>query len=114
MPANTFDIFLDDCQSVFDHDQLAQRISTRDGSAVIFDMTGIDVLPDGLLQLLGRAQAHGLEVEIMNPSSAVQEYLRVEKLNSLLLIRGTTACSSTDSGSSLENGTECKPIKHVS
>ncbi len=72
-------------------DQLLQLIEVPECSMLTFDMTGISSPPGGLVGLLACAQDCGCEVELLNPSSEVQEILRIAKVDSRLLIRGTTA-----------------------
>jgi hypothetical protein len=72
-------------------DQLLQLIALSECSQVTFDMTGISSPPGGLVGLLASAQDCGCEVELLNPSSEVQEILRIANVDSQLLIRGTTA-----------------------
>ena len=56
---------------------------------VIVDLTEISGLPSELVETLTQAQAAGHDVEILNPSPEVQEYLRRADLGSVL-IRGST------------------------
>ena len=56
---------------------------------VIVDLTGISGLPPEIREILAQAQAAGHDVEILNPSPEVQEYLRGAGLGSIL-IRGST------------------------
>src|SRR5262245_4003008 len=72
-------------------DELLQLIEVAECATVIFDMTGIDVPPRGLVGLLASAKDRGCEIELLNPSAEVQETLRMAQLDSCLLIRGTTS-----------------------
>ncbi len=72
-------------------EELRQLIEVPECCTVTIDMTGINSPPGGLVGLLATAQDSGCEVELLNPSSEVQEILRIAKLDSRLLIRGTTA-----------------------
>ncbi len=72
-------------------EQLLQLLEVPECCTVTFDMTGISAPPGGLVGLLASAQACGCEIEILNPSPNVQEILRIAKLDSRLLIRGTNA-----------------------
>ena len=64
-------------------------IAPQQGDVVIVNLTGIAGLPSELVEVLTQAQAVGRDVEILNPSLEVQEYLRREDLGSIL-IRGST------------------------
>ncbi len=55
---------------------------------VLIDLTGISGLPFEIVEGLAQAQASGRDVEILNPSLEVQEYLRGADLGSIL-IRGS-------------------------
>jgi hypothetical protein len=70
--------------------QLLALLEVPAYSNLIVDLAGVDVLPGGMLELFATAKETGREVEILNPSPAVQEVLRDEKLDSFLMIRGTT------------------------
>ncbi len=69
-------------------DELLQLVELPECSTVVFDMTGINTPPGGLLGLLASARDRGCEVEVLNPSPEVQEVLRMTKLDRRLLIRG--------------------------
>ena len=56
---------------------------------VIVNLTGIAGLPSELVEVLTEAQTAGRDVEILNPSGEVQEYLRTADFGSIL-IRGST------------------------
>jgi hypothetical protein len=56
---------------------------------LIVNLTGIADLSSELVEVLTQAQAAGRDVEILNPSPEIQEYLRSEDLGSIL-IRGST------------------------
>ncbi|MGE5193306.1 MAG: STAS domain-containing protein [Deltaproteobacteria bacterium] len=71
-------------------DEMLRLMEVPECSTVIFDMTGVDAPPSGLVGLLASAKDRGCEVELLNPSPGVQEILRVAKLDSCLLIRGAT------------------------
>lgn len=71
-------------------EQLLNLIEAPECSVVIFDLTGMDVPPSGMLGLFATAVEQGCEVELCNPSPAVLETLRIAKLDTFLLVRGTT------------------------
>jgi hypothetical protein len=49
-----------------------------------FDLTGVVVLPSGLLGLLVTIRKRGLAVEILNASDEILEVLRVTKIDQFL------------------------------
>lgn len=68
-------------------DQVFQLLQQHPDCTVIrFDLTGIRLVPSGLLGLLASVQQRGYSVEIVNPSGDVQAVLRTTKLDSLLKI----------------------------
>lgn len=71
-------------------DDLFKLIKSAEYDCLIFDLTGVNVVPAGLLGLLSSAHEQGCEVELLNPSQELQEILRAAKLDTWLLIRGTT------------------------
>jgi hypothetical protein len=52
-----------------------------------FDLTGIKVLPSGMLGLLVTLKKRGQQIELLNPSADIQEVLRVTRLLSMFSIR---------------------------
>ncbi len=56
---------------------------------VIVDLTEISGLPSELVETLTQRKRAGHDVEILNPSPEVQEYLRRSDFGSIL-IRGST------------------------
>jgi anti-sigma B factor antagonist len=59
-----------------------------DCKLLTFDVTGIKLLPSGMLGLLASVKQRGRDVEVLNPSPDVRAALRVTKLDTLLTIRG--------------------------
>lgn len=59
-----------------------------DCKLLTFDVTGIKLLPSGMLGLLASVKQRGRDVEILNPSPDVRAALRVTKLDTLLKLRG--------------------------
>jgi anti-anti-sigma factor len=49
-----------------------------------FDMTGVKLVPSGMLGLLTSIRNLGVEVHIYNPSEDVQEVLEVTRLNTIM------------------------------
>ena len=57
---------------------------------IVVNLTGVSGLPRELFELVMQAQAAGRDVEILNPSLEVQEYLRNVDFGPIL-IRGSTS-----------------------
>ena len=68
-------------------DHLISLIQEHEVQTVAFDLTGIVVIPSGLLGLLASLREHNVTVELYNPSDDVSEVLSVTRLDELLHIR---------------------------
>ena len=68
-------------------DHLISLIQEHEVQTVAFDLTGIVVIPSGLLGLLASLREHNVTVELYNPSDDVSEVLSVTRLNELLNIK---------------------------
>lgn len=51
-----------------------------------FDLTGVKLIPSGLLGLLASLRKQNVKVQIYNPSADVREVLEITKLNQVLEI----------------------------
>jgi hypothetical protein len=58
-----------------------------DCNVLTFDLTGLKLLPSGMLGLLASLHKRVHQIEVLNPSKDIQEALRVTKLNTLVKIR---------------------------
>lgn len=74
------------------HQEMFDLLDSAEFDCVIVDLTGIKVVPRGLLEMLSTAAEHGCDVELLNPSQELLQILRAAKLDISLLIRGTTCC----------------------
>ena len=71
-------------------DQLFEVLDRNpDCKALTFDVTGIKLLPSGMLGLLASLKKRVGDIEILNPSRDVHEVLRVTRLTTLFKIRNT-------------------------
>lgn len=69
-------------------EQLMKLLETHiDCKVITFDVTGVKMLPSGMLGLLASLKKRIRDIEVLNPSKDVAEALRVTKLNTLLKIR---------------------------
>ena len=66
---------------------LAGLIRENDVDVLAFDLTGVVLVPSGLLGLLASLRKTGVEVQIYNPSDDVREVLEVTHLNDIMPIR---------------------------
>jgi len=67
-------------------DELAALIAKHDCQSLAFDLTGVKLLPSGLLGLLASLRNLGVQVMIYNPSRDVREVLEITNLDQLLEI----------------------------
>ena len=71
-------------------DEVLAAIEAFACTRVVIDLTGVDAVPEGFVELLAAINHDERELEVLNPSPAVQDALRVAQLDAVLLIRGGT------------------------
>ena len=62
-------------------------IKENEATAIAFDLTGVLLMPSGLLGLLASLRQEGVEVHIYNPSADVREVLEVTHLDKVMQVR---------------------------
>jgi hypothetical protein len=68
--------------------QMAKFLDQHPECTVLtFDVTGLKLVPSGMLGLLTSMHKRVRQIEILNPSNDIREVLRVSKLNTLFKIR---------------------------
>lgn len=67
-------------------EQIVSLVEQHGTQTMAFDLTGVKLVPSGLLGLLASLRRMGIEVQIYNPSVDVAEVLEVTKLNEVLRI----------------------------
>ncbi len=67
--------------------QIEQLVQTNGTKTLAFDLTGVRLVPSGLLGLLTSLRDLGLKIQLFNPSVDVSEVLEITKLNKLFEIR---------------------------
>ena len=68
---------------------ISDLLRFNNSSIVAFDLTGVRLVPSGMLGLLvslTRIPSHPLKVQIFNPSADVREVLAITKLNRMIEI----------------------------
>lgn len=65
-------------------DELMGLIDEHDVDVMAFDVTGVKLMPSGLLGLLASLKQHGVEVHVYNPSDDVRDVLSVTHLDRLI------------------------------
>jgi hypothetical protein len=68
-------------------EQLLKIVQESGCKVLTFDLTGIRILPSGMLGLLVTLKNRGQAIELLNPSVDIQEVLRVTRLLTLFSIR---------------------------
>jgi len=64
--------------------ELSQLIEQHGCKTLAFDLTGVRLIPSGMLGLLCSIRQQGIDVHLYNPSRDVREVLEITKLDSLL------------------------------
>lgn len=65
-------------------DELTRLIAEHDCRTLAIDLTGVRLIPSGLLGLLCSIHQQGIAVQLYNPSQDVREVLEITRLNTLL------------------------------
>ncbi|HWL09033.1 MAG TPA: STAS domain-containing protein [Planctomicrobium sp.] len=65
-------------------DELIRLIEQQHCHVLAFDLTGVRLLPSGLLGLLSSLRSHEVEVHLYNPSDDIQEVLEITRLKTLM------------------------------
>ncbi len=78
-------------RAVLDHlnlsecrDELAELIRKHHCTTLALDLTGVRLIPSGLLGLLASIRRQNVEVHLYNPSADIREVLEITKLNTVL------------------------------
>jgi anti-anti-sigma factor len=81
---------LDDVNIAAFREQIVALLQKSDCKLLGVDLTGVKLVPSGLLGLLTSIRRRGVEVHIYNPSADVREVLRVTNLERLMPIHEVT------------------------
>jgi anti-anti-sigma factor len=81
---------LDDLNVAAFREQIFGILERNDCKLLGVDLTGVKLVPSGLLGLLTSIRRRGIEVHIYNPSADVREVLRVTNLERLMPIHEVT------------------------
>lgn len=66
--------------------ELMDLINEHDCTELAFDLTGIKLLPSGLLGVLTSMRQQGVNVHLYNPSSDIRDVLSVTKLDTVIQV----------------------------
>jgi anti-sigma B factor antagonist len=75
---------LDDMNVVACRDQIQKLIADNGCTVLGVDLTGVRLVPSGLLGLLASIRRRGVDVHLYNPSADVREVLAVTNLDQLM------------------------------
>lgn len=67
-------------------DELIALVKTHEAKSLAFDLTGVRLIPSGMLGLIASLRKLDIEVHMCNPSEDVKEVLEVTRLNQLLKV----------------------------
>ncbi len=76
------DISVADCR-----DEILQIVQSHDAKVVAFDLTGVRLIPSGLLGLMASLRHMDLSIRVYNPSPEVREVLSVTMFDRLIEVR---------------------------
>lgn len=66
--------------------EIVQLVEQHQCKILAFDLTGVRLIPSGLLGLLASLRRMGIEVHLYNPSDDVREVLEVTQLHTMMPI----------------------------
>lgn len=64
-------------------EQIVELIKRNQTKTLVFEMTGVRLIPSGLLGLLASLRDSVATIQILNPSDDVREVLEITKLNQI-------------------------------
>ena len=67
-------------------EEIMQLLKLHECKTLAFDLTGVRLVPSGLLGLLASLKKLGIEVHLYNPSNDVREVLEITRLDKLFKI----------------------------
>ena len=67
--------------------QLLKYVQDADCKVLAFELSGIKILPSGMLGLLVTLKKRGIEVELLNPVADIVEVLRITRLAPMFTVR---------------------------
>ncbi len=65
-------------------DAILELVKLHDTTRIAFDVTGVRLVPSGILGLWASLHQHGIGVEVYNPSEDITEVLEITKLNQFI------------------------------
>lgn len=68
-------------------EEIADLIREHKSEVLAFDLTGVKLVPSGMLGMLASLGRLGVEVYLFNPSEEIREVLEITRLDSVLQIQ---------------------------
>jgi anti-anti-sigma factor len=68
-------------------EQVAALVQQDDVKTLAFNLTGVQLIPSGMLGLMASLRDLGVAVRLINPSDDIREVLEITKLNQLFEIQ---------------------------
>jgi anti-sigma B factor antagonist len=68
-------------------EEIAELIKEHKCEALAFDLTGVKLVPSGMLGMLASLGRLGVEVFVFNPCDDIREVLEITRLDTILQIR---------------------------
>ncbi|HID22754.1 MAG TPA: anti-sigma factor antagonist [Planctomycetaceae bacterium] len=68
-------------------EQITELVRQTGCKTLAFDLTGVKLIPSGMLGLLASLRDLGVDVQIFNPSDDVREVLEITKLDEVITVR---------------------------
>ena len=72
-------------------DQITDIVKRNQTKTLAFEMTGVRLIPSGMLGLLASLRGTVAKIQILNPSEDVREVLEITKLNQIFEVRDEVA-----------------------
>jgi anti-sigma B factor antagonist len=76
--------------------ELLELIAREDCQALAVDLTGVKLLPSGLLGVLTSIYKRGVAVHVYNPSDDVKEVLETTRLNTMIQVHEVPVPTESD------------------
>ncbi|MGD9856550.1 MAG: STAS domain-containing protein [Planctomycetaceae bacterium] len=80
-------VIVDDISVADSRDEILDVVRTNNAKVVAFDLTGVRLIPSGLLGLMASLRHMALTIRVYNPSPEVREVLSVTMFDRLVEVR---------------------------
>lgn len=68
-------------------DAIVELAQANNTGTIAFDLTGVQIVPSGILGLWASLKQQDIAVEVYNPSEDIEEVLEITKLNQIIEIK---------------------------